>query len=87
MFPAKDCVPVLTTPPLLASAGAKFKTPEAILAPFAFDVLVIVPTEIALLPPVLAIVIEPLPLVIEIPEPAVSVAFDKVFPEVFPINN
>ena len=51
MFPAKDCVPVLTTPPLLASAGAKFKTPEAILAPFAFDVLVIVPTEIALPPP------------------------------------
>ena len=49
MLPAKDCVPVVTTPPLVAFAGDKFKTPELILAPFTFDVLVIVPTEMELL--------------------------------------
>ena len=87
LLPAKDCVPVLTTPPLVAFAGAKLKTPEVMLAPFAVDVLVMVPTEIVLPPPVLAMVIDPFPFVIEIPEPAESVAFDKVFPTVFPINS
>lgn len=35
----------------------------------------------------LAIVIDPLPLVIVIPEPAVSVDFVNVLPEELPINN
>ena len=87
LFPAKDCVPVLTTPPLVASAGVRLKTPLLSMAPFALDVFVMVPTEMELDPPVLAMVIDPFPFVIEIPEPAVSVAFDKVFPTVFPINS
>ena len=86
LFPAKDCVPVVTTPPLLAFAGAKFNTPEVMLAPFTFEVLVIVPTEIELPPPVLAMVIEPLPFVIEIPEPAVSVDLDNPFTSELPIR-
>ena len=39
------------------------------------------------LPPVFAMVMLPPPLVIEIPLPAVSVAFVSVFPVEFPINN
>ena len=37
--------------------------------------------------PVAAIVIDPLPFVIETPDPAVKVDFASVFPEEFPINN
>jgi hypothetical protein len=38
-------------------------------------------------PPVLVIVMEPAPFVMEMPEPAVSVAFVSVLPVELPINN
>ena len=38
-------------------------------------------------PPATSILIDPFPLVITTPFPAVNVDFDKVFPSLFPINN
>ena len=38
-------------------------------------------------PPATSILIDPFPLVITTPFPAVNVDFDKVFPMLFPINN
>jgi hypothetical protein len=44
--PAKVWEPVVTTPPLVAFAGDKFKTPSVILSPFGFEVDEIVPAVI-----------------------------------------
>ena len=38
LVPANVCVPVVTTPPKLASAGCRFKTVPVIVAAFAFGV-------------------------------------------------
>ena len=54
--PAKVCAPVVTIPPLLASAGVKINSVvPLIIAPFALDVAAIAPIE---LKPALAAVID-----------------------------
>jgi hypothetical protein len=63
LFPAKVCVPVVTTPALLPSAGAKFNTPEVMLAPLAVEEPAMVPTELI---PLLGIVAQ-----LAVPEPFV----------------
>jgi hypothetical protein len=43
--PAKVCAPVVTIPPFVALAGAKFKTPEVMLAPLVVEVPLIDPMD------------------------------------------
>ena len=45
LLPPIDCGPLVNTPPIVASAGVKFNTPEVIVAPLALDVPEIAPTE------------------------------------------
>ena len=48
LAPLKVCVPVVTTPPLIASAGVRVKLPPLMVAPFAVEVpaiAVTLPTE------------------------------------------
>ncbi len=43
LAPAKVCAAVVTTPPFVPSAGARFKTPDVILAPLAVELALIAP--------------------------------------------
>ena len=46
LAPAKVCVPVVTTPPFVASAAARIKLFALTAAPAAYEVVVIVPTPV-----------------------------------------
>ena len=69
---------------------ASVNVPEVVMGPPEKLSPVVPPeasTEVTVPDPVVAIVIEPVPLVIEIPVPAVKVALVSVLPVVLPMSN
>ena len=67
----------------------EFATVDVNVFPLALTVIgfILVTVPIPPVPPTTSNLIVPFPLVIATPFPAVNVAFDKVFPLLFPINN